>query len=190
MSKPATLLAIDVAYADNGTADAAIDSDNSHAYAAGVVFHEWSDNKPEKTCISHISDVAGYVPGEFYKRELPCILQLLAEHEVQPDCIIIDGYVYLDGSSQPGLGWHLYQALGGKVAIIGVAKSSFSAIDASFGICRGDSIKPLYITSIGMDQSTALANIAAMHGSFRIPTLLKLVDQLCREAGGKPADSI
>ncbi|MFZ6874056.1 endonuclease V [Undibacterium sp. Di27W] len=195
MEKPATLLAIDIAYADNGAADAAANAatnattngNNKHAYAAGVVFHDWSDDKPEKTCISHISDVAEYVPGEFYKRELPCILQLLAEHDVQPDCIIIDGYVYLDGSSQPGLGWHLYQALGGKVAIIGVAKSSFSAIDTSFGICRGDSIKPLYITSIGMDQSTAQASIAAMHGSFRIPTLLKLVDQLCREAVDKPA---
>lgn len=193
MSKQATLLAIDVAYADNGAPDGgtgdAANSSNNDAYAAGVVFHDWGDDKPAKTCISHIPTVAKYVPGEFYKRELPCVLRLLAEHEVQPDCIIIDGYVYLDGNSQPGLGWHLYQALGGKVAIIGVAKSSFSAIDASFGISRGGSIKPLYITSIGVDQATAQASIAAMHGKFRIPTLLKLVDQLCREAGDKLVDT-
>lgn len=173
-----TLLAVDVHYADgggyggNGVAGACI---------AGVVFRNWDDAQPEKICISHICTVAEYVPGEFYKRELPCILQLLAEHDLQPDCIVIDGYVYLDGSSQAGLGWHLHQALGGRVAIIGVAKSSFSAIDASFGICRGGSIKPLYITSQGVDVATAQASIAAMHGSFRIPGLLKLVDQLCRE---------
>lgn len=190
MGKPATLLAIDVAYADNGaTVDTTVASaiGNNHAYAAGVVFHDWSDDKPEQTCVSHITSVAKYVPGEFYKRELPCILQLLTENDLQPDCIIIDGYVYLDGSSKPGLGWHLYQALGRKVAIIGVAKSSFSAIDAAFGISRGGSIKPLYITSIGIDQTTAQASITGMHGKFRIPTLLKLVDQLCREAGDKPA---
>jgi len=173
MDTASTLLAVDVHYVGDGA---------DGAYVAGVVFRNWDDVQPEKTSISHINSVAEYVPGEFYKRELPCILQLLKEHDLQPDCIVIDGYVYLDGNSQAGLGWHLHQALDGKVAIIGVAKSSFSAIDASFGICRGGSIKPLYITSQGVDVATAQANIAAMHGSFRIPTLLKLVDQLCREA--------
>ncbi|MES2041429.1 MAG: hypothetical protein V4495_26730 [Pseudomonadota bacterium] len=88
-AKPATLLAVDVAYADNdgATADAADTTaiGNNHAYAAGVVFHDWSDDKPEKTCVSHTTSVAGYVPGEFYKRELPCILQLLSQHEIEPD---------------------------------------------------------------------------------------------------------
>ncbi|MFZ6781185.1 endonuclease V [Undibacterium sp. Ji83W] len=180
-AKPATLLAVDVHYSSHGEGGS-----GEQASVAGVIFHNWDDEYPAKTCISHISHVADYVPGEFYKRELPCILQLLTEHDLQPDCIIIDGYVYLDGKSKPGLGWYLHEALAGKLNIIGVAKSSFSAIDASFGICRGESIKPLYITSIGIDQATAQTNIAAMHGKFRIPTLLKQVDQLCREAGGKP----
>ncbi|MFZ6712347.1 endonuclease V [Undibacterium sp. TC9W] len=178
-AKPATLLAVDVHYSS--------DEAGESACVAGVVFHNWDDDKPAKTCISHIRNVANYVPGEFYKRELPCILQLLAEHDLQPDCIIIDGYVYLDGTSKPGLGCYLHEALAGKASIIGVAKSSFSAIDASFGICRGESIKPLYITSLGMDLATAQASIAAMHGEYRLPTLLKQVDQLCREAGDKPA---
>ncbi|MFZ6733620.1 endonuclease V [Undibacterium sp. Ji42W] len=179
-TKPATLLAVDVHYSS--------DEAGESACVAGVVFHNWDDDKPTKTCISHINSVANYVPGEFYKRELPCILQLLEEHDLQPDCIIIDGYVYLDGTSKPGLGWYLHEALAGKVSIIGVAKSSFSAIDASFGICRGESIKPLYITSLGMDLATTQASIATMHGEYRLPTLLKLVDQLCRGAGDKPAD--
>ena len=48
-----------------------------------------------------------YVPGEFYKRELPCIIKLLDLVEEHIDCIIIDGFVYLDGDTRPGLGKHI-----------------------------------------------------------------------------------
>ena len=163
-------IAIDVQYTNNG------------AYAAGLVFQEWEDEHPLKLCASHIPVAEEYVPGTFYKRELPCIMQLLSEHQVQPDCIVIDGYVYLDGLAQVGLGKHLFDALGGKTSIIGVAKSSFSSIDGRFSICRGGSQKPLFITSIGVDIAIAQAQILSMHGKHRLPSLLKQVDQLCRKA--------
>jgi deoxyribonuclease V len=47
---------------------------------------------------------------------------------------------------------------------------------------RGGSAKPLYVTAAGIAAETAAAHVAAMHGAHRIPTLLKLVDRLVREA--------
>ena len=45
---------------------------------------------------------------------------------------------------------------------------------------RGKSQTPLFITAAGIDVHTAASFIQSMHGKFRIPTLLKQVDQLCR----------
>jgi deoxyribonuclease V len=95
--------------------------------------------------------------------------------------VIIDGYVYLDGHSRPGLGKYLHDALCGKVKIIGVAKNPFKGITGEYELYRGLSTKPLHITCAGMTLAEAKSRIAAMHGSYRIPTLLKTVDQLCRK---------
>lgn len=162
-------MAVDVQYENDG------------AFAAGVVFNEWSADSPERTCVCKIPAVEEYVPGQFYKRELPCILQLLNDHQLTPTYILIDGYVYLDGHSTPGLGKHLSDALHGNVKIIGVAKTPFSKIGPEFEILRGGSKKPLYVTSIGEELSAAKAKIVSMHGQYRIPTLLKKVDQASRQ---------
>jgi len=47
-------------------------------------------------------------------------------------------------------------------------------------IFRGKSTNPLYITSEGIELEIAADLILNMHGIYRIPTLLKKVDQLCR----------
>ena len=60
------ILAIDVDYRDNNTAK-----------AAGIVFENWTDEFPKATITTIISPIADYEPGQFYKRELPCILALL-----------------------------------------------------------------------------------------------------------------
>lgn len=148
--------------------------------AAGVLFQKWDDECCEEIFTSHISDVEDYVPGEFYKRELPCVLKLLADHEINPDCIVIDGLVYLDGRNKAGLGKHLFDALAGEISVIGVAKQSFKDITAEFEVYRGGSEKPLFVTSVGVETATAKRWIAHMHGAFRVPTLLKKVDQVCR----------
>jgi deoxyribonuclease V len=150
------------------------------AVVAGIGFVHWTDKEPETSHVSTIEQTGGYIPGQFYQRELPCILRLLDEHQLSPTHIIIDGYVYLDGHSRPGLGKHLYDALSGKVKIIGVAKNPFKGISAEYTLHRGASVKPLYITCAGMMLAEAKSCIAAMHGPYRIPTLLKTVDQLCR----------
>jgi hypothetical protein len=40
----------------------------------------------------------------------------------------------------------------------------------------------LYVGSVGIDKEMAAENIKQMHGEFRIPTLLKMVDSLARQA--------
>ncbi len=49
------------------------------ALAACAVITDWSDCDPVTTHTLEIDQVEEYVPGEFYKRELPCILQVLRE---------------------------------------------------------------------------------------------------------------
>ena len=97
-----------------------------------------------------------------------------------PEHIVIDGHVYLDDARKPGLGKYLYDALQGKAAIIGVAKSPFKSTPADAAIFRSKSKRPLYVTATGVDEHTAKGFIRQMHGPYRLPTLLKRADELCR----------
>lgn len=62
--------------------------------------------------------------GELDLRELPCVMQLLREHPLEPELILIDGFVHLDADETPGLGQHLFHALGGVTPVIGLNKTS------------------------------------------------------------------
>lgn len=166
----AMILAVDVHYTDPG------------AVAAGVCFEDWRDARPSRTCISCFDAVAPYEPGAFYRRELPCLLGLLREHALQPDLIVVDGYVFLDDDGRPGLGKHLFDALDGRVPVIGVAKTAFVGIGTDHEVLRGDSARPLYVSAAGMLLADAKAHVLAMHGAHRLPTLLKAVDRACRDA--------
>jgi deoxyribonuclease V len=162
------LLAIDVGYRETG------------AIVAAVLFQDWSDPQPDRELTLAIEGIADYEPGQFYKRELPCILALVKQLDRLPSCIVIDGYVQLGADRRPGLGYHLYQALGGEVAVIGVAKTQFQGTPIDTELLRGDSQRPLYVTAIGLPQDQALAQVAMMAGPHRLPWLLKRVDQLSR----------
>ncbi len=164
-------LVVDVHYGDD------------KAFVSGVGFHSWQDSVPDSEYHSIISGIQDYEPGAFYKREMPCIQALLNEHQLSPEIIVVDGYVYLDGHSQAGLGKHLYDVLNGRTPIIGVAKKSFKAISHDYAIIRGSSKKPLFVTSIGVSLESAKYSIQTMVGESRIPSLLKKVDQLCRKLG-------
>jgi deoxyribonuclease V len=159
---------------------AAIDvhyTDDASATAAAVIFFEFSDSKGYRTYKKGISGVEDYMPGQFYKRELPCIMAILEMIEEEIDTVIIDGYVYL--GKKPGLGLHLWRAMGGKKKVIGVAKKHFRGSDA-IKVFRGKSRQPLYITSVGIEPFMAADLIVRMHGRYRLPTLLKQADFLSR----------
>lgn len=161
-------LVVDVHYTDN------------NALCAGLLFEQWDSPIIAQKLLTYTDHVAAYEPGKFYKRELPCIINLLQEHKIIPELIIIDGYVFLDGDSKAGLGKYLYNYLKGETVIIGVAKKAFNTISSDYEIQRGNSTKPLYITAVDLRLERAKEAIVMMHGAYRIPTLLRQVDQLCR----------
>lgn len=172
------IVALDVDYRPDG------------ASAAAVVFRDWNADRPEHHRVVLVPDVADYEPGNFFRRELPCLLRVLAElapmtttaplaPRLDARCLIIDGYVDL-APGRAGLGRHLFEAFGGAVPVIGVAKTRFRDAPAA-EVHRGSGSRPLYITAVGMDLAEAASNITKMHGDFRLPTLLKRVDTIARE---------
>ncbi len=163
------LLAVDVDYRETG------------AQAAGVAFAHWADATPARIYHGRIARVDAYEAGNFYRRELPCILRLLEHHRLNPEVVVIDGYVVLGNPARPGLGLHLYRALGRTAAVIGVAKTRFAGTPESAELYRGASRRPLFITSAGIDLETARRDIASMHGCHRIPELLRLADRESRK---------
>jgi deoxyribonuclease V len=76
------IAAIDVHYLDDST-----------AVAGAVVFSDFSDPQGYRTYTTNISAVEDYIPGQFYKRELPCIMEILRVIGEDIETIIIDGYV-------------------------------------------------------------------------------------------------
>lgn len=164
------IAAVDVAYGPRGAA------------AACVLFHTFADARPASVHVAQIADVEPYEPGAFYKRELPCILAVLRACGATPGVIVIDGYVWLSADRRPGLGAHLHEALGGNTVVVGVAKTGFMGSAFAIEVMRGGSGRPLYVTAAGVDPAEAAGWIRTMHGEHRLPTLLKQVDRLCRDA--------
>lgn len=146
-------------------------------------FAEWNEDKNFKIHSETIDNVEEYIPGEFYKRELPCILSLLKQIDLSTiEVIVVDGFVYLDDENKYGLGGYLYEKLNKEIPIIGVAKTNFASIEKNKkALFRGDSKKPLYITSIGIDLDEAYKKVESMAGEYRFPTLLKELDRLTKE---------
>lgn len=146
-------------------------------------FENWNKEENFKIYSETISKIEEYVSGEFYKRELPCILSLLSQIDLnEVDLIIVDGFVFLDDENKFGLGAYLYHKLNKKIPIIGVAKRDFETINANrTELYRGESKNPLFITSIGIELNIATQKIKEMKGAYRIPTLLKEVDKLSKE---------
>lgn len=177
---------------------------DTEAKTVGVVFDNWEDERPAQILEAWTHEFGPYIPGEFYKRELPCILDLL--HKVPDlsdfDAIIIDGLAHLPPEicSDPpdGLGIRLEIALEKEgiidrstdyginhVGIIGVAKGKFKGVDTDAGtskLYRGASKTPLYIntTWFGYSSNSAAECIKSMNGEHRIPTLLKILDKLTK----------
>ena len=158
-----------------------------------VIFkHPWSDSPIYQDTI-YTKVTSEYIPGEFYKRELPGIIMILKKLQKEKidlwehiTTIIVDGFVTLKLGDKEwgGLGYYLQEyleSIGCNKRIYGVAKSKFGDCDQiSKLIYRGKSEKPLYV------QSTFNIDIAAnviqqLHGKYRIPTILKSVDQLSRK---------
>lgn len=164
------ILAIDVYYYD------------TRAKAVGVLF-EWDDTAPRQTIIAFVDGVAEYVPGEFYKRELPCIEALLQKTGADfLDAVIIDGNIYTDNNGSYGLGGKTFELLGKRIPVIGVAKTGFHTNkETVIEVFRGESKNPLYVSAVGIDAKVAADKIRNMHGPYRIPDILKMLDTITKD---------
>jgi deoxyribonuclease V len=168
-----TIACIDVGYTES-------DSKPTTAIAACVIINDWRAATSASEHVVRLSDVQDYQPGQFYRRELPCIQAVLAELSKPPACVVIDGYVWLDDENHPGLGAYLHQSLGKAISVIGVAKNPFKQSLHAHELFRGGSTRPLYITAAGIPITEAADNIAAMQGPHRFPSILKRADRLSR----------
>lgn len=152
------------------------------AHAAAVAFDEWVAPEATRTYSCRVAQVEKAVRGELDLRELPCVLQLLREQALSPELIVIDGCVHVDAQDTPGLGRHLYHALEGRTAVIGVSKAAMPGMPAQFEVFREEETRPLIVTCIGVDLGAAKARLRAMHGKRRVPTLLKLAARIAKGA--------
>ena len=148
-----------------------------------VQFDDWESEETAVILTETIEGVAEYISGEFYKRELPCIMSLLSQIDLANiTTIIVDGFVFLDDDGKKGLGAHLYDELKAKIPVIGVAKRDFATINKlRKEVYRGESKSPLFVTAIGMELDVAAQRIQHMQGDFRMPALLKQLDQETRK---------
>lgn len=148
-----------------------------------IVIEDWSSEQEKEIFNEKTKITSEYESGAFYKRELPCILSLLEKIPLKPnDIIIVDGYVTLNDDGKIGLGGYLYEALNRKFPVIGIAKNGFSSPDSKRRhIFRRESKSPLYLTAMGIDVDEVIPKIVEMHGTYRIPSLLKKLDQLTRK---------
>jgi deoxyribonuclease V len=166
------LVALDVAYRE------------SRGYAVAVAFSDWTSEAVSAVYTATIEQVPAYEPGAFYKRELPCLLAVLAQVPLpEVNCLVVDGYVTLGAEGRPGLGQRLHEALGSRVPVVGVAKTRFAGVAPQVvPVLRSQSQSPLYITSVGLPVTEAARLVATMHGPYRFPTLLKRLDDLTKQA--------
>ena len=151
------------------------------ALAAAVAFDEWDAPEASRTFTSRVAHVDKPARGKPDLRELPCLVQLLREHALEPDVIVIDGPVHLDAAETPGLGRTLFDALGGRTAIIGVSTRSMPGMPAQYEVYREEEARPVVVTCAGIDLGAAKVRVRNMHGKRRVPTLVKLAARIARE---------
>jgi deoxyribonuclease V len=161
----------------------AIHFDAMQARAAAVAFDAWDVPEPTKTFIARDAQVEKAAHGELDLRALPCVMQLLQEHRLTPELVLIDGFVHLDADETPGLGRHLFHALGGTTPVIGLSKTNRPGLPVQFEVMREEEAKPLIVTSAGIDIGAAKARVRAMHGRKVVPTLMKLAVRLAKHGG-------
>lgn len=164
------LAIIDVAY------------DGTHAYAGAMLIEHWTSATSLCEIVISIESAEDYTPGEFYKKELPPIMAVLAKLKPTPSIVVVDGHTWLNrAQGRKGLGAHVHDALGATIPVVGIAKNAFTESDA-IAVTRGQSKSPLYVTSAGIPMTEAAEHLREMHGEYRIPTQLKAADALCRAA--------
>ncbi len=153
------------------------------ASAACVVAETWLSAVPVEVRRTLCTEVAAYIPGQFFRREMPPVLGVLREVTTEFQAIVVDSYVVLDEQGSPGFGARLYEYFEGRYPVVGIAKTAFRESTFATPVLRGGSKRPLFVTAMGVGQADAAQMVAAMHGEHRLPTLVQLVDSCARGRG-------
>lgn len=154
------------------------------AIVAAVAFYEWDVAEASCTFTSRVAPVDPPVRNPRGAAELAGVLQLLREHALEPELIVIDGPVHLDAAEKPAWGRQLFDALGGRCAVIGISTRTMPGLPAQFEVWRDEEARPLIVTCIGIDLGAAKVRVRTMHGRRRVPTLMKLATRLARGGAG------
>lgn len=150
------------------------------AVAVCVSFEAWdSESWIHETRYQLPGEPEPYEPGEFYRRELPCVLGVMGTLREVPKIILVDSYVWL-GEGKRGMGAHLHDAMGESIAVVGVAKNRFRTAESAVEVLRGNSRRPLFVSAVGIDAEEAAEGVRRMAGKHRIPLMVKRADQLAR----------
>jgi deoxyribonuclease V len=157
------------------------------ACAAAVAFDDWDAREPTRTHVTRTGPLEKPAPGQRGQadlRHLPVLLQLLRDHALQPDTIVLDDAVHTDAADTPGLGRHLYDALGGKTAVIGISTKSMPGLTAQYEVHREEEARPVFVTCAGVDIGAAKVRVRAMSGRKRVPALVKMAVRLAKGGEG------
>lgn len=145
-----------------------------------VAFDEWAAAEASRTFSARITPADPPVRSPRGAAELAGVLHLLRTHALEPALIVIDGPVHLDAAETPGWGRQLFDALGGRSAVVGISTRAIPGMPAQFEVVREEEARPLVVTCIGTDLGAAKARVRTMHGRRRVPTLMKLAARLAR----------
>jgi deoxyribonuclease V len=154
------------------------------AIVAAVSFDEWDAAEASRTFTSRVAPVDPPVRSPRGAAELAGVLQLLRDHALEPELIVIDGPVHLDAAEKPAWGRQLFDALGGRSAVIGISTRTMPGLPAQFEVWRDAEARPLIVTCVGIDLGAAKVRVRTMHGRRRVPTLMKLAARLARGGAG------
>ena len=168
--------------------DVTYHEDSNVAKTVALEFDNFNDKVESKSYVDESQIASEYIPGEFYKRELPAIMSLITNKiglntlKNNYDAIVVDG-LYMLGKDHLGLGARLknhLMKLGIDIEVIGIAKSYYKDCEQVAGIVyRGkEATKPLYVN--GSLQKDYVEIVKNMAGEYRLPYLVKKVDKLCR----------
>jgi deoxyribonuclease V len=136
------ILRLDVAY------------DSMASAVAGALIRSWEAQDASQMRVGRLPP-ASYESGAFYKRELPLLLCFISDFDEPFEALVIDGYVWLDANHLPGLGGHRFSSLGRSIPVIGIAKTRYRNDTLSIPVLRGESRRPLFVTSAGIHAKRA-----------------------------------
>lgn len=178
------ILITDVFYNENENA-AHIGAITIEDWTSTTIAKQWEIDKKGIDC--------EYIPGQFYKREMPCLIELWNtisdEDKKNIDTIIVDGF-YDIWDGRPGLGHHFHDWLidnGYDVEVVGIAKNPCRETNEfTLPVYRTEASKTskwrnaLWVNGSNMEHNYQ-EKVLKMDGKYRIPTMIKHVDKLSRK---------